>query len=71
MDGYLRDWPQHFDYVLVLNADAAPVTAPAGTCLVSDQGYAKLYRVAAHCQGGRGDSPGQSGEEVREKAPKR
>ena len=50
VDGYLRDWPQHFDYVLVLNADAAPVTAPA------DQGYAKLYRVAAHCRGGRGGS---------------
>ena len=29
VDGYLRDWPRHFDYVLVLNADAAPVTAPA------------------------------------------
>ena len=44
--GYLAHWQTEFDYVLMINADAGTAGAPPGTCLVSDQGFARLYRVS-------------------------
>lgn len=46
---YIRNWRQHFDYVLVLNADLTdrdgPFTPPKGLVPVNDTGFAQLYRV--------------------------
>ena len=46
---YIRNWRQHFDYVLVLNADIpdrnGPFTPPKGLVPVNDTGFAQLYRV--------------------------
>jgi hypothetical protein len=43
--GYLPHWQDEFDYVLMINADVGKAPAPPGTCLISDQGFARLYRV--------------------------
>ena len=46
---YLTDWPARFGYVLVLNADlpdeSGPFRPPANLKLVSDEGFAQLWRV--------------------------
>ncbi len=46
---YLPGWSEHFDYVLVLNADMAdrdgPFHAPSNLTLVRDEGFAQLWRV--------------------------
>ncbi len=44
---YLPHWQSHFDYVLLINADMDPARLPpdSHTCLVTDQGFARLYRV--------------------------
>ncbi len=46
---YMADWPHRFSYVLVLNADlpdeAGPFRPPANLKLVSDQGFAQLWRI--------------------------
>ncbi len=47
--GYLPHWHDEFDYVLMINADVAKGSAPPGTCLVTDQGFARLYRVGPTC----------------------
>ncbi len=46
---YLPHWRNEFDYVLMINADMGRASAPPGTCLVTDQGFARLYRVARAC----------------------
>ena len=46
---YLPHWRNEFDYVLMINADVGTATAPPGTCLVTDQGFARLYRVSPAC----------------------
>lgn len=47
--GYLPHWQDEFDYVLMINADVGAAPAPPGTCLISDQGFARLYRVRPAC----------------------
>ena len=46
---YVNKWRENFDYVLVLNADRpdkyGPFRPPAELQLVSDRGFAQLYRV--------------------------
>lgn len=44
-EGYLVNWQKKFDYVLLLNADLGH-TQLAGTHVVADEGFARLYRVA-------------------------
>jgi hypothetical protein len=48
---YLRDWRSGFDYLLVMNADlpdsAGPFRPPSGVTLVSDTGFAQLWKVTA------------------------
>ena len=46
---YLTHWHDEFDYVLMINADVSAAAAPPDTCLVSDQGFARLYRVTRTC----------------------
>lgn len=46
---YLPHWHDEFDYVLMVNADAGSAAAPPGTCLVTDQGFARLYRIGPAC----------------------
>jgi hypothetical protein len=47
---YLAAWRRQFDYVLVMNADdpfrRQALTPPAGLSLVTDQGFARLYRIS-------------------------
>ncbi len=47
---YLAGWRGRFDYVLVLNADlpdgSGPIRPPPELTLVSDRGFAQLWRVA-------------------------
>ena len=54
---YIAGWRGRFDYVLVLNADmadwAGPFRPPPELTLVSDRGFAQLWRVARR-------GPGQS-----------
>jgi hypothetical protein len=49
---FLRDWRNRFDYALVLNCDLADDVGldpiPEGFTLVSDQGFARLYRIERH-----------------------
>ncbi|WP_237213487.1 hypothetical protein [Falsiroseomonas oryziterrae] len=42
---YLADWPNRFDYVLVLNADQGADPLPSNLQLVRDAGFAQLWRV--------------------------
>jgi hypothetical protein len=46
---YLRDWRYRFDYLLVVNADlpdaAGAFRPPRGVALVSDAGFAQLWKV--------------------------
>lgn len=46
---YLRDWRSRFDYVLLVNADMPSwrlqIEQVPGLSLVSDQGFARLYRI--------------------------
>lgn len=46
---YLEVWRERFDFVLVVNADMpdedGPVVLPPELDLLSDQGFAKLYRI--------------------------
>ena len=45
---YLRDWPRHFDYLLLLNAeDAGPLDPAIAVMLepVADEGFARLWRI--------------------------
>jgi hypothetical protein len=48
---FMPDWRDHFDYVLVVNADmgddVVPLDQPItdGVCLVGDHGFARLYRI--------------------------
>ncbi|WP_425504007.1 hypothetical protein [Rhizobium paranaense] len=46
---YLRNWRQHFDFVLVLNADTpdrySGDSIPAGLTILSDTPFAKLYAI--------------------------
>ncbi len=46
--GYLPHWQAHFDYILLINADKEQKARGLDphACLVTDQGYARLYRVA-------------------------
>jgi hypothetical protein len=47
---YLKLWRERFDYALLLDADVAearPFVAPEGMTLVRDEGFARLYRIAA------------------------
>jgi hypothetical protein len=46
---YLPHWRDEFDYVLMINADTGVAIAPVGTCMVSDEGFARLYRVSTNC----------------------
>ncbi len=46
VDGFLEHWEDDFDYVLLLNADITPKATIDGACLVTDQGFARLYRIA-------------------------
>ena len=47
---YLPGWQSHFDYVLVLNADLkdeeGPFIPPAQMHLITDQGFAQLWKVS-------------------------
>ncbi len=46
VDGFLPGWRTRFDYVLVVNGDMDRAPAGiAGTCLVDDEGFARLYRI--------------------------
>ena len=45
VDGFLVHWENDFDYVLLLNADMNPKASIDGACLVTDQGFARLYRI--------------------------
>ena len=49
-DPYLRDWQKWFDYVIIIGMDhedyQGPFVPPGQLRLVSDNGYARLYRVA-------------------------
>ncbi len=46
---YMRDWNARFDYLLVMNADmtnpGGPMPFVANLELVTDQGFAQLYRI--------------------------
>jgi hypothetical protein len=46
---YLRDWDKRFDYVLAIGMDSEDLSGrfepPPNVQLVSDQGYARLFRV--------------------------
>ncbi len=46
---YLAQWRSHFDYILILNADLpdadGPFRPPLGIQLISDQGFAQLWRI--------------------------
>jgi len=46
-DPYVRNWNRDFDYLLVLNADmgALPAYVSRDVTLVSDRGFARLYRI--------------------------
>ena len=48
-DPYLRDWQKWFDYVIIIGMDhedyQGPFVPPDQLRLVSDNGYARLYRV--------------------------
>jgi hypothetical protein len=48
---YLKAWRTRFDYVLVLNADmpdeGGPIPPMPELTLVSDEGFAQLYRISA------------------------
>ena len=46
VDGFLEHWEDDFDYVLLLNADVDPKATIDGACLVTDQGFARLYRIS-------------------------
>jgi hypothetical protein len=55
--GFARNWQEHFDYVLVINADLphrASEETPPELELVADEGFTKLYRTprAARLAGG-------------------
>jgi hypothetical protein len=47
---YLQAWGERFDYLLVINADLPSADGPmprlANLALISDQGFAQLYRIA-------------------------
>ena len=49
---YLRGWRSGFDYLLVVNADlpdaGGPFRPPSGVILVSDTGFAQLWKVRRH-----------------------
>ncbi len=49
-DPYLQDWDKRFDYVVLIGMDhedrRGPFHPPAPLQLVSDDGYARLYRIA-------------------------
>jgi hypothetical protein len=49
---YLRGWRSGFDYLLVVNADlpdaGGPFRPPSGVTLVSDTGFAQLWKIAPH-----------------------
>ena len=46
---YLEDWRRRFDYLLLVNADLPnrnrAIEQVPGLSLVSDQGFARLYRI--------------------------
>ena len=42
---YLGKWEAEFDYILIINADLSPPAPIAGTCMIKNSGYARLYRV--------------------------
>jgi hypothetical protein len=48
-DSYLRDWDKRFDYVLLIEMNhenlKRPLDLPGTLQLVSDDGYAQLYRI--------------------------
>jgi hypothetical protein len=43
-DPYLENWPQKFDYVLLLNADLGSTPLPEAR-VIADHGFARLYKV--------------------------
>lgn len=43
-DPYLENWPQKFDYVLLLNADLGSTPLPEAR-VIADHGFARLYQV--------------------------
>ncbi len=49
-DPYLRFWRTRFDFVILIGADqrdvAGPFRMPQGLVLVSDTGFARLYRIS-------------------------
>ncbi len=58
--GYMRDWRERFDYILVVNADLPDADGPPPQLpemeLVDDQGFAQLFRVRRAGQN-RGPQP--------------
>jgi len=58
---YIGQWRRDFDYVLVLNADEpdvnGPFLPPADLMLVSDHGFAQLFRVLDAHPGGFAKGP--------------
>ena len=46
---YLHDWDKNFDYIVMIEMDhrsfKGPFQAPPQLQLVSDDGYARLYRI--------------------------
>lgn len=70
--GYLAEWRERFDYILLLNADSAHFKGVVPSLQrmepISDQGFARLYRVPrgeAGDPGGRAPESAGSGEAKR------